>query len=195
MDDPIRFFQGAYNYLSERGYAGEIRWAENLPILEHQTPDAFFSEYVWTVLNAGMKEQVARRIYERFMVARDPGVIGHPGKRAAVEQAMKHGAEWFATLLTARDKLAYLETLPSIGPITKYHLARNIGIDCVKPDRHLVRLAEQFGYISPDAMCRAIQPETGIPGLELRLGTIDIVLWRYCNLVGQSIYHSSPERW
>ena len=84
MDDPIRFFQGAYNYLSERGYAGEIRWAENLPILEHQTPDAFFSEYVWTVLNAGMKEQVARRIYERFMVARDPGVIGHPSHPSRV---------------------------------------------------------------------------------------------------------------
>jgi len=65
------------------------------------------------------------------------------------------------------------------GPITKYHLARNLGVDCVKPDRHLARLAERFGYGTPDAMCRAIQDELGG-----RLGTIDAVLWRYCNLRG-----------
>ena len=51
------------------------------------------------------------------------------------------------------------------------------------PPGHLVRLAARFGYASPDALCRAIQVEGMIPpGPELRLGTIDLVLWRYCNL-------------
>ena len=50
------------------------------------------------------------------------------------------------------------------------------------PPGHLVRLAARFGYASPDALCRAIQAEALLPGLEMRLGTIDLVLWRYCNL-------------
>lgn len=182
-DDPFNFFYKAYIYLSNHSYADEIRWAETLPPLEQQTPDTFLQEYVWVVLNAGMREQVARGIYDRFTVACDPAVIRHPGKRAAVERGLAHKGEWFAALLAAEDKLAFLESLPWIGPVTKYHLARNLGIDVVKPDRHLVRLAAQFGFASPDAMCRAIQPETGLPGLELRLGTIDLVLWRYCNLI------------
>ncbi len=183
--DPVLFFCEAYCYLSDHGYVEEIRWAETLSPLEQQTPETFFAEYVWVVLNAGMKEQVARKIYDRFMTARDPAVIRHRGRRAAVEQALAHADEWFAALLEAEDKLAYLESLPWIGQITKYHLARNLGIDVVKPDRHLVRLAARFGYATPDALCRAIQVEMGAPpGPAVRLGTIDLVLWRYCNLLG-----------
>ncbi|MFA5407535.1 MAG: hypothetical protein WC910_09775 [Bacteroidales bacterium] len=181
-DDPFLFFHEAYIWLSEHGYAGEIRWAETLAPLEQQTPAAFLQEYVWVVLNAGMKEQVARTIYDRFMAARDPATIGHSGKRVAVERALQEHEAWFAALLAAEDKLAYLERLPWIGPVTKWHLARNLGIEVVKPDRHLVRLAARFGYPSPDALCRAIQVEALLPGLEMRLGTIDLVLWRYCNL-------------
>lgn len=181
-DDPLLFFYHAYIYLSDNGYADEICWAETLPPLEQQTPGAFLQEYVWVVLNAGMREQVARTIYGRFLAGRDPAAIGHPGKRAAVERALREHEAWFATLLAAEDKLAYLESLPWIGPATKYHLARNLGIEVVKPDRHLVRLAARFGYASPDALCRAIQAEALLPGLEMRLGTIDLVLWRYCNL-------------
>jgi len=182
-DDPYLFFHEAFIWLSEHGYAGEIRWAETLAPLEQQTPAAFLQEYVWVVLNAGMREQVARTIYGRFLAGRDPAAIGHPGKRVAVERALREHEAWFATLLAAEDKLAYLESLPWVGPATKYHLARNLGIEVVKPDRHLVRLAARFGYASPDALCRAIQVEGMIPpGPELRLGTIDLVLWRYCNL-------------
>ncbi len=182
--DPVFFFCEAYCYLSTHGYADEIRWAETLPPLERQTPETFFVEYVWVVLNAGMKEQVARKIFQAFMTARDPAVIHHRGKRAAVEQALAHADEWFAALLATEDKLTYLEGLPWIGPVTKYHLARNLGIEVVKPDRHLVRLAARFGYATPGALCRAIQVEAGAPpGPALRLGTIDLVLWRYCNLL------------
>jgi hypothetical protein len=179
-DAAVNFYLDAYGYVSDHGFFREIEWAEHLPLLEQQDAETFFEEYVWCVLNAGMKEQIARKIYERFAVARDPLTIGHLGKRAAVQQALMEYPTWFKGLLAAEDRLAYLESLPWIGPITKYHLARNIGIDCVKPDRHLVRLAARFGYSSPDAMCRAIQAEMGG-----RLGAIDVVLWRYCNLTGE----------
>lgn len=181
LDSACCFFMDAYDFLIDHGYGDEIRWAETLKPLDEQTEETFFQEYVWVVLNAGMKEQVARKIYKRFMEARDLAVIRHEGKREAVEQALEHGSEWYSRLLEAEDKIAYLETLPWVGPITKYHLARNLGIDCVKPDRHLVRLAKRFGYPSPDALCRAIQSQFTWN----RIGTIDLVLWRYCNLVGE----------
>lgn len=179
LDGCVSLFCDAYAYVSENGYDREVSWAETLKPLADQDAETFFCEYIWCVLNAGMREQVARGIFKRFMESRDPVTIRHLSKRAAVEQGLKNYSEWFADLLTAEDKLAYLESLPWIGPVTKYHLARNVGIDCVKPDRHLVRLAESFGYDTPDDMCRAIQSEVGG-----RLGVIDVVLWRYCNLRG-----------
>jgi hypothetical protein len=106
-------------------------------------------------------------------------VIGHPGKRAAITRAIKEHHEWLVQLRAAPDKLAYLETLPWIGSITKYHLARNLGLDFVKPDRHLVRLAAAYGYADPAAMCQEIANETGE-----RVGVVDVVLWRYSNLTG-----------
>jgi hypothetical protein len=51
-----------------------------------------------------------------------------------------------------------------------------MGIDCAKPDRHLQRLADRFGYSNVQTMCREIANESGY-----RIGTVDLILWRYCN--------------
>ena len=67
---------------------------------------------------------------------------------------------------------ALLAKLPYIGKVTCHHLARNIGIlSSVKPDLHLVRLAEHWGFESCDDMCEAMRP----PGWPL--GIVDLVLW------------------
>lgn len=180
--DAVNFYLDAYRYLVDNDYLEEILWAASIEPLEQQTAELFLWEYVWVIANAGMREQVARTIYQKVFTTHDPMVIGHPGKRAAVQRAFQEYDVWFDTLLKADDKLAYLESLPWIGPTTKYHLARNIGIDCVKPDRHLKRLAQRFGYTTPDDLCRGIMNEVGG-----RLGMIDLVLWRYCNLVGSQL--------
>lgn len=73
--------------------------------------------------------------------------------------------------------IVYLDSLPMIGPITKYHLARNIGLDYAKPDRHLIRLAEKFGYPDIQVMCTKLSAYSG-----WRIGTVDVILWRYCNM-------------
>lgn len=70
--------------------------------------------------------------------------------------------------------VSFLETFPYIGPVTAYHLAKNIGLDVVKPDRHLVRLAASAGYPSPLALCEDIATVLGE-----RLGVVDLVLWRF----------------
>jgi hypothetical protein len=71
----------------------------------------------------------------------------------------------------------FLQTLDFVGPVTKYHLAKNIGLDGVKPDRHLVRLAKAARFQSPNDLCQAIANITGD-----KLSVIDLVLWRYLTL-------------
>ena len=173
----LHFYYTAYDSIICSEYAPEIDYIDTIKPLEKQDPHTFFLEYVWVVLNTGMKEQVARNIYNRYCENFDIGCVRHPTKKKAIEHMLNNYIPTFKELLNVGDKISYLETLPWIGPITKYHLARNIGIDTVKPDRHLVRLAEMFGFESPISMCQCIQDDNGT-----KLGTIDVVLWRYCNL-------------
>ena len=70
-----------------------------------------------------------------------------------------------------------LKSLPYIGPVTCYHLAKNIGLQVAKPDRHLTRLANHTGYNDVQLFCEDISRQTGdsIPA-------VDIVLWRFASI-------------
>lgn len=194
MEPVLELFYRAFEAVSKTDYAFEMDYVDHIEPIEKQTADNFFMEYVWVVLNAGMKEQAARGIFERFCQSIRDGninfdIIRHPTKRKAIEDTFSHYTLHFQNLQTIHGKTAqieYLETMPWIGPITKFHLARNIGIDTVKPDRHLVRLAEQFGYNSPLEMCQVIQDNV----YNTKIGTIDVILWRYCNLYGSNFKES-----
>jgi hypothetical protein len=175
--DQNELFLIAYQTVCENGYYNEIEYVRNIQPLELQDDVTFFREYVWVVLNAGMKEQVARRIFDKFMDRLDILTIGHLGKRDAIRRAINEYQQWFVDLKKSDDKLEYLTSLPWIGDITKHHLARNIGIDTVKPDRHLVRLAKEYGFKTPMDLCVEIQKTFHEP-----LGVIDVILWRFCNL-------------
>ena len=168
------------------GYQDEIDYVRNIKPISEQKEADFFREFVWVVLNAGMKEQIARKIFDKYFDScGDSSVIGHKGKRDAIEQGFVYSKKWFEHLQllhTTQSQLNFFESLPWVGPITKYHLARNLGIDCVKPDRHLVNWAKRLGYVSPYDMCRDIQYFMDDP--QEKLGVIDVILWRYCNLYG-----------
>lgn len=176
--EALDFYQRAYTYVVSAGLHPEIEYTRQL-CFDKVNDEVFLMEYAFVVISSGMKNQVARRIFSKFNKNLDPQVIGHPGKRGAITLAMKEHHEWLTQLRAASDKVSYLETLPWIGGITKYHLGRNLGLDLVKPDRHLVRLAAKFEYPDPAAMCQVIADETGE-----RVGVIDVVLWRYSNLTG-----------
>ena len=74
--------------------------------------------------------------------------------------------------MAAGDKLAYLEALPWIGKITKYHVAKNFGLQYAKPDVHLQRLADTF-KTTPQVLCEEIAARTGY-----KVATVDTLLWR-----------------
>lgn len=166
------------NRIETAGYRDEVKWAENIQC-RHSAD--FFAEYVWVVISAGMKNQIARKIYSKVMGAiidRVPinTVFGHQGKVKAINQVLTNLKELYLEYLMDNDKLNWLETLPHIGPITKYHLAKNLGLDVCKPDRHLVRIAKGYG-LTPQELCERLAEETGN-----KVAVIDQVLWRAANL-------------
>jgi len=174
----IEFYNQAKQNIIQKGYKQEIDYVEKR-YFDDGTPYNFQKEFVYVVCNSGMKNQVAEKIYKNYL---ENGIsaINHPSKKKAIEESEITFYSWFETLKgfkTDIEKVEYLETLPHIGKITKYHLARNLGIDCAKPDRHLVRLAEKYGYDNVQEMCQFISDVVGD-----RIGTVDVVLWRYSNL-------------
>ena len=113
-------------------------------------------------------------------------VFGHPGKRVAIDSIWRDRAEHFAAFQAASAKLEFLESLPWIGPVTRYHLAKNLGADEAKPDVHMERLARR-DKTSTQALCRRLARRTGY-----RVATIDSILWRSCadGLLNSRIYEA-----
>jgi len=165
--------------LAACGYQDEYEWCQGVT-----APDdamAFFFEYGWVVVNSGMRNQVAEKIWGRILDSLRTGgrvadAFGHPGKAAAIQRAFDEREELFVAYIASADKVSFLAEMPWIGPITKWHLAKNFGVDCAKPDRHLSRLAAREG-VSVDELCARLATATGD-----RVATVDLVLWRAANL-------------
>jgi hypothetical protein len=85
--------------------------------------------------------------------------------------------------------VAFCGTLPWVGPITKYHLAKNFGGNFAKPDVHLQRLADAEGT-TPQELCERLGEATGY-----RASTIDLILWRACadGIINSRDFVSPPE--
>lgn len=163
--------------ITNRGYGHEIDWAQN--VSEVSDPLFFWREYAWVVLNSGMKNQVAAGIWQRVRPVVEGGgsaslVFGHKGKAKAIDTVYATREQRLAEYLASVDKVEHLRTLPWIGRVTCWHLAKNVGLDVAKPDRHLVRIAGSEGVAE---LCQRLAAVTGD-----RVATVDLVIWRAANL-------------
>ena len=185
----------------EAGYSDEIRWQAKTCPRRIDEP-TFLSEAAWVILSAGMREAVIRRKFSRFSDAfykwqcarsiwrhrrscanRARNVFAHDGKIAAILTITEHVAhrEFAAVLQDLEEEgTSYLMQFPYLGPATSFHLAKNLGVDVVKPDRHLIRIAHAARFRSPSALCDAIAREVGD-----RLAVIDVVLWRFATIYSE----------
>lgn len=163
--------------ICEAGYAGDIEWSER--VSEPENADEFAQEAIFVICNSGMRFTVAQGIFEKIMPRLWNGgsasdVFGHKGKCGAISHIWENRERLFREYMEADDKLAFCESLPFIGGITKYHLAKNFGADVAKPDIHLQRLAEWEGT-DPQSLCKRLASESGY-----RASTVDLILWRAC---------------
>lgn len=188
----------ARDVVIDAGYHWEIRWQEGRH-LQNVNLVEFLSQYTWVVLSAGMKETVIRNKFPEILrvlnAFHDVGkllkraksyrtkvlqLFGNVRKVDAIFETLNMiDAVGFQIIQESLREhgVDYLRSFPFMGPATSYHLAKNLGLDVVKPDRHLLRLAAAARYDSPSAMCEAISGYVGE-----RLAVIDLVLWRYATL-------------
>lgn len=159
------------------GYGGDIEWSENAA--EPTDADEFAREAIFVICNSGMRFTVAQGIFDRVMSALGKGAsastaFGHAGKAGAIDFIWRERGRLLSEYLAAADKLAFCESLPWIGGITKYHLAKNFGADVAKPDVHLQRLADAEGCTAQQ-LCERLAAQSGY-----RIATVDVILWRAC---------------
>lgn len=159
------------------GYGDDIEWAE--AVKGPESAEDFASEAIYVICNSGMRFTVARQIYDRVMLAlaasqSSSSCFGHAGKTGAIDHIWQERKNLFEQFQVAPDKVEFCVSLPWIGDITKYHLAKNFGVDVAKPDVHLQRLAAEAG-VDAQQLCEGLAEQTGF-----RVNTIDVVLWRAC---------------
>jgi len=209
IDTLVSCYLRAKSSLVALGYAPEIDHQDSI-CFEKLCESDFLREAAWVVLSSGMREAVVRAKFgdisaaffnwrsshriaanRRSCLLRALKVFHHEKKIAAIWQiatmVSKFGIDTIKKDIL-EDGLDYIGTLPFMGPVTSYHLAKNIGFAVVKPDRHLMRISKIAGFSSPLEMCRNIEKEVGD-----KLTVIDTVLWRYATLFRyESLFSSSP---
>ena len=143
--------------------------------------DSFFYEYVYVVLASGFRAKIAARLCPLIVkcegdMEKMTEIFRNQRKLNAISEIWKKKENWseFRATLTTVDSLA---DLPFIGNITKYHLARNIGLmSCAKPDVHMVRwCCEKFGKEDEALVGKVTDAIAKRKGK--KQGTVDFALW------------------
>lgn len=188
----------AKEILIQQGYAHEIAWQDSVAFIGVTEQD-FLREAAWVVLSAGMRESVIRGVFPRVSTAFFKWESAHRiarekrscrklalacfGNRRKIDSIIQIAEivdlEGFGRMKAriSEEGSDVLQDLPYIGPTTCFHLAKNIGLDVSKPDRHLRRVASVAGFESPAAMCEALARQVGD-----RKAVVDIVIWRFATI-------------
>jgi len=181
-----------------KGYKGEITWQSSLCI-GTLSESAFLRELAWVVLASGMREKIIRNLFNNISDAFfnwDSAKIIVLNREKCFDHAIKYfnNKSKISAIICAaeminnlgferikediyRDPINSMQVFPYIGPVTVYHLAKNIGLPFAKPDRHLIKIARAEGYSDVQIFCRDISALSGdsIP-------VVDVVLWRYATI-------------
>lgn len=152
----------------------------------------FLESYCFVVYASGMKYETVSGLFPKLREAfkdfdldslKKMKSISAPMKVFSLERKARNfldgahdiaeeGFDEFKAIVT-KGGMDVLERLPGIGPITKKHLAKNIGLaDVVKNDRWLVKAAKLAGWKYPEDLVEFLAEETG----ESR-HVIDVAIW------------------
>jgi len=198
MSELAKRYLMAKRIIIDQGFQNEIIWQYKLSFEDLKETD-FLREFAWVVLASGMRERVVRNLFPSISycffnwssaeeIADNADIcfnsaikqFNHRPKIAAIIYAAQKIRDTnfndFKNQIK-RKPIEVLQQFPYIGPITVFHLAKNIGLPVAKPDRHLVRIAHQEGFQDVQDFCKQISQESGdsVP-------VVDIVLWRFATI-------------
>src|SRR5689334_4547840 len=116
--------------LRARGYGAMIAWSQSIE--PPKDAEDFATRVIYVICNSGMRVTIAAPIAEKCIAALREGcsvadVFGHPRKAVAIDLIWRDREALFERYRGSTAKLDFLETLPWIGPVTKHHLAKNLG--------------------------------------------------------------------
>jgi hypothetical protein len=153
-------------------------------------------EAAWVILCGGFRESVLRKKFDYIslcfcdwesaeaIVNAAPlcrvsamAGIGNARKISAIVEAARQINDFgFVSFKSEilRDPILSLQKLPFVGPITAWHLAKNLGFDVAKADRHLTRLSRLLGFHDAHELCGTIAKSFGEA-----INVVDLMLWRY----------------
>jgi hypothetical protein len=208
LEHALQIFSEATAYVNAKGLRAEVDWQRRADFLRSAETD-LLREAAWVILCTGFRESVVRRVFDHvslcfcdwesasaivqaFPTCRDAALASFHNRAkldAIVEVARRVDRIGFGEIKRAvsRDPINELQQFAYIGSVTAWHLAKNLGLDVPKPDRHLVRISERLGYASVWHLCRSIADATGEA-----VRVIDVVLWRYLSDGGRPFEHVFP---
>ncbi|MGA2569591.1 MAG: hypothetical protein ABSF23_03660 [Terracidiphilus sp.] len=188
-------FDLARGYTLSAGLAAEVDWQRSTDFASFSETQ-LLRETAWVILCSGFREAIVRRIFDHISLCfldwesaaqilenRDICVkaamdsLRNEAKLNAIAACAERIANvGFESLKEAviRDPIPELQKFPFIGPITVWHLAKNLGLNVAKPDRHLARLASRCGYPSAGALCEDIANRNNE-----EIKVVDLILWRF----------------
>ena len=191
----VELFQMAWNYVETAGFIGEVEWLRARSATEFTETD-LLRETAWVLLCSGFRESVIRERFDYISLSfcdwesSDAIVASYPACVDAAFAAFHNSSKLRAIFETAQyvssvgfqtlkpriqlNPLSEIQELPRIGAVTSRHLAKNLGFDVAKPDRHLQRLTQQLGYGNVDQLCGQIAQ-----AFDTSIAVVDVVLWRY----------------
>jgi len=198
----------AYLYAKQsvinEGYLDEIDWQESISYADVDE-SYFLREAAWVILSSGMREKVIRNLFptishtffnwqssEKIIdnqnICRETAlsIFNSPPKiDAIIYIANSIYRESFLVVYNSVYEMgtSYIMKFPFMGPATSLHFAKNLGLSVAKPDRHLKRIAREFGYNSPDKLCSEIAEMLGE-----KISVVDLVFWRFATLNTNYLY-------
>jgi 3-methyladenine DNA glycosylase Tag len=199
MDNSLMLkYAFAKTIVQDEGFQDEISWQSNL-CFDNLDESTFLREIAWVILTCGMKEVIIRNRFEAFSScffhwSSAQKITENHEKCESSALKIFNNRQKILAILNAADRLnrigfqklkkkiefdpiTFLQTFKFIGPVTVYHLAKNIGLPVAKPDRHLVRIAQQANYCDVQSFCGDISRLSGdsVP-------VVDIVFWRFATI-------------
>ena len=199
MDNSLMLkYAFAKTIVQDEGFQDEISWQSAL-CFEDLDESTFLREIAWVILTCGMKEAIIRNRFEDisqcfFQWSSAQKIISNREKCQTAALKIFNNEQKIVAILNAADRvnsigfktikrkirsnpITFLQSFDYIGPVTVFHLAKNIGLPVAKPDRHLVRIAQQENFCDVQSFCGEISRLSGdsVP-------VVDIVFWRFATI-------------
>ena len=183
-----RLFSKARRYCREVGY--DTKWVYQVS-RDTITPQKFFEEYTYVVYACNFKVTHLKGLWKPLSEAYGNYRVLDGARRQTVLNVIDNERKWNAVHRTALimqgfgwdefrklclDEINSMTLLGFIGPVPKFHLARNLGFDVAKPDRWMYRIANKTGWESVSSMCEYLFKKHGLSVKET-----DIILWKYAS--------------